>query len=262
MRCVATQRRGPPSSANVPHTESTYSIHFEVLYPRWVSRRWYPTPMPRLPATHHSSTAIRKAFQLKTNSAATAPAWKTIMKKVVTHITGCLNVRSRLKNPGFRIMSPILYEPRSVFSGVRRKLNKEPGKAAVCSIDDGSQTVLQAGQHCTVSEDSRRRVNRREGGAHLQCQRREVLESLASRGIQICKVGLSQLPQTVVMVPHLLAKRDTKGEESCMWRTSLRTNHMWSFPHVSPDLYCRSIHVQKPYSVTTLTPQAVDANRP
>jgi hypothetical protein len=100
------------------------------------------------------------------------------------------------------------------------------------------------------------------GAPIYSAQRREVLESLASRGIQICKVGLSQLPQTVVMVPHLLAKRDTKGEESCMWRTSLRTNHMWSFPHVSPDLYCRSIHVQKPYSVTTLTPQAVDANRP
>ena len=160
-------------------------------------------------------------------------------------------------------MSPILYEPRSVFSGVRRKLNKEPGKAAVHSCDDGSQTVLQAGQYCSVSKDSRRRANRREGqgriyGAIIE----QMLESLTLTGIQIRKLGWSQLPQTCGAVAHLIAKRDTKGEESCMWRTSLRTNHMWSFPHVSPDPYCRSIHVQKPYSVATLTPQAVDDNRP
>ena len=80
-------------------------------------------------------------------------------------------------------MSPILYEPRSVFSGVRKNLNKEPGKAAVHSCDDGSQTVLQAGQYCTVSKDSRRRANRREGqgriyGAIIE----QMLESLTLTG--------------------------------------------------------------------------------
>jgi hypothetical protein len=44
------------------------------------------------------------------------------MKNVVTQMTGCLKVRSRLKNPGFRIMPPILFGPRSVSSGVRRKV--------------------------------------------------------------------------------------------------------------------------------------------
>ena len=148
-----------------------------------------------------------------------------------------------------------------MFSGVRRNLNKEPGKAAVHSRNDGSQTVLQAGQYCTVSKDSRK-TGQPPGrsGAHLRCHHRANARKPHVDGIR--KLGWPQLPQTVAIVPHLFAKRDTKGEESCMWRTSLRTHHVWSFPHVSPDPYCRSIHVQKPYSVATLTPQAVDDNRP
>ena len=122
------------------------------------------------------------------------------MKKVVTQITGCLKVRSRLKNPGFRIMSPILYEPRSVFSGVRRKLNKEPGEAAAHSCNDGSQTVLQAGQYCTVSKDSRK-TGQPPGrsGAHLRCHHRANARKPHVDGIR--KLGWPQLPQTVAMVP-------------------------------------------------------------
>ena len=47
-----------------------------------------------------------------------------------------------------------------------------------------------------------------------------------------------------------------------MWRTSLRAHDIWRFPHASPDSNCRSIHVQKPYLLATLTAQAVDADRP
>ena len=87
----------------------------------------------------------QKGFQLKTNSAATAPAWKTIMKKVVTQITGCLNVRSRLKNPGFRInMSPIVYEPRSVFAGVRRNEIRNQGKPQFTDL------MMAAGPSCRL----------------------------------------------------------------------------------------------------------------
>ena len=46
-----------------------------------------------------------------------------------------------------------------------------------------------------------------------------------------------------------------------MWRTSLGANHIWGFPHTSPDPDRRSIHVQKPYLLAALTPEAVDADR-
>ena len=38
MRCVATQKIGPPSSARVPQKVRKYSTHFGVLYPRCVKQ--------------------------------------------------------------------------------------------------------------------------------------------------------------------------------------------------------------------------------
>jgi hypothetical protein len=53
--------------------------------------------MPRLPETHHSTTASARAFHVKKNSAAMAPTWNAPIKKVVIQLTGCVNVLSRLK---------------------------------------------------------------------------------------------------------------------------------------------------------------------
>src|SRR5215210_4438825 len=76
MRCVTTQSMAPPSVVSVPQTVRKYSTHFGVLYPRCVSRRWKPMPMPRLPETHHRKAVTASAVQLKLNSAATAATWK------------------------------------------------------------------------------------------------------------------------------------------------------------------------------------------
>ena len=40
-------------------------------------------PMPRLPATHHNTTATIRAFHVKKNSAAMAPMWNAAMKAAV-----------------------------------------------------------------------------------------------------------------------------------------------------------------------------------
>ena len=54
-------------------------------------------PMPRLPATHHRNSAMKKAFQVNMKSAAIAPMWNATMKKVVSFPMGSRNVLSRLK---------------------------------------------------------------------------------------------------------------------------------------------------------------------
>ena len=86
MRCVTTQSMAPPSSVSVPHTVRMYSTHFGVLYPRCVSRRWKPMPMPRLPETHHSATETNRAVQLKVKSAANAPRWKMTIATEVAQL--------------------------------------------------------------------------------------------------------------------------------------------------------------------------------
>ena len=48
----------------------------------------------------------RTAFQLNTNSAATAPICYATIKRVVTHTKGCVNVLSCLKIPRIRISLP------------------------------------------------------------------------------------------------------------------------------------------------------------
>src|SRR6478672_5716076 len=53
--------------------------------------------MPRLPATHHKSSATKKAFHVNIKSAAIAPMWNATMKKVVSFPIGSRNVLSRLK---------------------------------------------------------------------------------------------------------------------------------------------------------------------
>src|SRR5271163_1889809 len=43
-------------------------------------------PMPQLPDIHHSSSEMKSAFQVKKNSAATAPMWNMAITEVVTQL--------------------------------------------------------------------------------------------------------------------------------------------------------------------------------
>src|SRR6266849_10251856 len=48
--------------------------------------------MPRLPETHHSTTASASAFHVKKNSAAMAPTWNAPIKREVIQLIGLVNV--------------------------------------------------------------------------------------------------------------------------------------------------------------------------
>jgi hypothetical protein len=54
-------------------------------------------PMPRLPETHHSTTAIASAFQVNMKSAMIAPTWNAPIKKVVIQPIGSRKVLSFLR---------------------------------------------------------------------------------------------------------------------------------------------------------------------
>ena len=77
--------------------------------------------MPRLPDTHHKKPAMRSAFHVKKNSAATAPIWKAIMKEVVIQLTwlsvdgGLASASISLASSGGRTNQPTRNPGATVF---------------------------------------------------------------------------------------------------------------------------------------------------
>src|SRR6266436_1041418 len=65
-------------------------------------------PMPRLPATHHSTNAVRNAFHVKKNRATIAPTWNAPRNNEVVQLIGSLNVLSSTNTLIVKLSSRLL----------------------------------------------------------------------------------------------------------------------------------------------------------
>jgi len=139
-------------------------------------------------------------------------------------------------------MPPILYEPRSVFSGVRRRVKQEYPQFTIVMIPAKPITRLVNFEQFLAIPSS--------------------YKVFTLKGTEIHELGSSLRHRRPAAVALSFAIWNTKREERRVWRTSLRTHNVWRFPHASPDSNCRSIHVQEPYLFAALTSYAVDADRP